>query len=155
MGLVSDIAVHSSNGLPERQIPAAKLHVLHLDPIKEKLGDKWDKLSGLVHKLFEKALHNVQGPQDHFLLVDEMSYIVTFHNLSMEAASLACASIAKEVCDLLFGADVEDISVRGLVGLVPPSMFDCIGIKVSDLLEKQGGEIIVSHGSASAMDRLW
>ena len=150
MGLVSDIAVHSSNGLPERQIPAAKLHVLHLDPIKEKLGDKWNKLSGLVHKLFEKALRNVQGPQDHFLLVDEMSYVVTFHNLSMEEASVACASIAKDVCDLLFGADVEDFSVRSLVGLVPPSMFDGIGIKVSDLLEKQGGEIIVSHRSAGA-----
>jgi hypothetical protein len=150
MGLISDIAWADRSDGSERQIPAAKLHVLQLDPIKAKLGDKWDKLSGLVHKLFEKALRNVQGPQDHFLLVDEMSYVVTFHNLSVEAASLACASVAKEACDLLFGADVEDISVRSLVGLVPSSLLDGKGLKVSDLLEKQGGEIIVSHGSASA-----
>jgi hypothetical protein len=150
MGLISDIAWTDGGDGSERQIPAAKLHVLQLDPIKAKLGDKWEKLSGLVHKLFEKALRNVQGPQDHFLLVDEMSYVVTFHNLSMEAASLACASVAKEACDLLFGADVEDISVRSLVGLVPSSLLDGKGLRVSDLLEKQGGEIIVSHSSASA-----
>ena len=85
------------------QVPAAKLHVLQLEPIKAKLGPKWEKLSALVHTLFEKSLRRAQGPADHFLLVDEMSYVVTFHNLSLEEASLACASVAKEVCDLLFG----------------------------------------------------
>jgi len=128
----------------ETQVPAAKLHILHLDPIKAKLGDKWGKLSGLVHKLFEKALRNVQGPSDHFLLIDEMSYVVTFNTLSLEAASLACASIAKEVCELLFGADVDDIAVRGLVALVPQSSLrDIAGGAIADMLERRGGEIIV------------
>ena len=42
---------------------AAKLHVLNLAPIKERLGEKWPKLSGLVHKLFETALREAQGPR--------------------------------------------------------------------------------------------
>lgn len=34
-------------------MPAAKLHMLQLEPIKAKLGAKWEKLSALVHTLFE------------------------------------------------------------------------------------------------------
>ncbi len=129
-------------------MPAAKLHVLQLEPIKAKLGGKWEKLSALVHTLFEKSLRRAQGPADHFLLVDEMSYVVTFHNLSLEEASLACASVAREVCGMLFGADVDDITIRGLVGLVPPSMLERAagkGGQITELLERTGGEIIVTH----------
>ena len=129
------------------KVPAAKLHILHLEPIKAKLGGKWEKLSALVHTLFEKSLRRAQGPRDHFLLVDEMTYVVTFHNLSLEEASIACASVAKEVCDLLFGADVDDIAIRGLVGLVPPSMLEnaaAKGVQLTELLERSGGEIVVT-----------
>jgi hypothetical protein len=132
------------------KVPAAKLHVLQLEPIKAKLGVKWEKLSGLVHTLFEKSLRRTQGPRDHFLLVDEMTYVVTFHDLSLEEASLACASVAKEVCDLLFGADVDDISIRSLVGLVPPAMLEnaaANGLQITDLLDRTGGEIVVTHGN--------
>ena len=37
-------------------VSTAKLHILQLEPIKEKLGDRWSRLSDLVHKLFEKTL---------------------------------------------------------------------------------------------------
>src|SRR6266404_2113658 len=100
-------------------VSAAKLHVLQLEPIKEKLGGRWSRLSDLVHKLFEKALKHAQGPGDHFIQLGELSYIVTFHGLSPEEAGLACAAVAKEVCKLLFGDGVQDISVRSLVGIVP------------------------------------
>jgi hypothetical protein len=144
---VTDIPWMDHEQKGEALVAAAKLHVLRLDPIKAKLGDKWGKLSGLVHKLFEKALRNVQGPSDHFLLIDEMSYVVTFNTLSLEAASLACASVAKEVCELLFGADVEDIAVRGLVALVPKSSLrDIAGGTIAEMLERRGGEIIVRPG---------
>jgi hypothetical protein len=130
----------------EPAVPAAKLHVLGLLPIKNKLGEKWPRLSGLVHSLFEKAISNAQGPSDHFIILDELSYVVSFHHLSMEEAGLACASIAQEVCKLLFGADVEDISVRSLVGLVSPQLFEAgsaAAAKISELLEQSGGEIVV------------
>ena len=61
---------------------AAKLHVLNLAPIKEKLNAKWPKLSELVHKLFEKSIRDAQGPRDHFIQLDELAYVVTFHGLS-------------------------------------------------------------------------
>jgi hypothetical protein len=155
VGIVSEISdLEWIEAQPEPEVPAAKLHVLRLGPIKDRLGDKWDKLSALVHKLFEKALRNIQGPSDHFLLVDEMSYVVTFNNLSLEAASLACAGVAKEVSELLFGADVDDISVRGLVALVPRSSLKAMaGSEIAELLERRGGEIVVRRNRASHEDR--
>jgi hypothetical protein len=140
--------IKSDPATREAKVPAAKLHVLQLEPIKAKLGVKWEKLSALVHTLFEKSLQRAQGPADHFLLVDEMSYVVTFHHLSLEEASLACACVAKEVCDMLFGADVEGIAVRNLVGLVSPALLKHAmtnGAQIAELLERTGGEIIVTH----------
>jgi hypothetical protein len=148
MGAVFDApGIECEPASTQKKVAAAKLHVLHLEPIKAKLGGKWEKLSALVHTLFEKSLRRAQGPADHFLLVDEMSYVVTFHNLSLQEASLACASVAKEVCDMLFGANVDDITIRGLVGLVPPAMLEnaaAKGIQLTELLERTGGEIIVT-----------
>ena len=133
------------------EVAAAKLHVLHLDPIKAKLGDKWDRLSNLVHKLFERTLYQAQGPRDHFLLVDELSYVVTFHDLSLEEAGLACASVARKVCELLFGADIDDIAVRSLVGPVSAALLSGkLGdaARIAEILERRGGEIIVTPKSA-------
>lgn len=150
--MLTDIAQISKD--EQAQVTAAKLHVLRLEPIKAKMGARWERLAVLVHKLFEKSLHQVQGPQDHFLRLDDMSYVVSFHRLSVEEASLACAAIAKEVCELLFGADVEDISVRSLVGNVSPDLFktgSAAGLKISELLEDRGGEIVVRHPPVAAV----
>jgi hypothetical protein len=98
------------------QTSAAKLHVLNLAPIKERLGEKWPKLSGLVHKLFETALRDAQGPRDHFVLVDELCYVVTFHGLTFHEATVACTSVAQKVCEKLFGGTGTEVAVRALVG---------------------------------------
>src|ERR1051326_6186043 len=79
-------------------VPTAKLHVLGLSPLKDKLGPKWERLSDLVHKLFERAIAKAQRPGDHFVVLDELSYAVTFSNLSLDQADLVCATIAREVC---------------------------------------------------------
>ena len=132
------------------EISAAKLHVLHLDPIKAKLGDKWERLSNLVHILFERTLYQTQGPRDHFLLVDELSYVVTFHDLSLEEAGLACASVARKVCELLFGSDIDDVAVRSLVGPVSAALLSgklADAARIADVLERRGGEIIVTPKS--------
>jgi hypothetical protein len=148
----SDIAwedQHASAG--EEQVVATKLHVLQLDAIKEKLGPKWDRLSNLVHTLFEKTLRQAQGPSDQLLLADEMSYIVTFRNLSPEEASVACVAAAKKVCQILFGAEIDNISVRGLVGPVPLALLHQAAAnsgKIADILERHGREIIVTPQSA-------
>jgi hypothetical protein len=128
-------------------VPTAKLHVLNLEPIKARVGEKWPRLSELVHILFEKALRRVQGPYDRFLQVDELSYIATFQDRSQEEAAIACAAVAQEVCDLLFGEQAHAVSLRSVVGMVPESALEpeLRVSAISALLEKHGSEQIVTR----------
>jgi hypothetical protein len=55
------------------------------------------------------------------------------------------AAVARQVCETLFGADGEEISVRSLVGLIPSALADKIEMGgISDLLEQIGCETVVS-----------
>ncbi len=129
-------------------LPAAKLHVLQLEPIKEKIGDRWPRMSLLVHTLFEKALRHAQGPQDHFIKVGELSYVVTFHGSTPQEAAIACAGIAREVCEHLFGEGVEVAAVRSVVGEVTPDQLAENSKAVAEFLEQTGQEHVVSKSSA-------
>jgi hypothetical protein len=135
------------NAAAEGAVATAKLHVLQLEPIKQKLGGRWERLSEPVHKLFEQALKRAQAPGDSFIAAGELSYIVTFHGLSPQEAGLACAAVANEVCQMLFGDGLHDISVRSLVGTVPLSAArDLANWDVSAHLERHGRETVVRSG---------
>ena len=124
---------------------AAKLHVLNLGPIKERLGEKWPKLSGLVHKLFETALRDAQGPRDHFVLVDELAYVVTFHGLTFHEATVACTAVAQKVCEKLFGGTGTEVAVRALVGQLAEDVL---------ALQFQDGQHIAAHLELNAREIL-
>lgn len=151
-----DTDIAWTGGQP-KPVSAAKLHLLNLDPIRDRLGARWPRLSALVHKLFENALREAQGPNDRFLSTGELSYLVTFENLSQEAATLACASIAKKVCELLFGADDGEMLVRSLVGTVQGPIHELtlpVAEKLSGLLEQVGTETITSSSAAARPEPL-
>lgn len=135
----------------EEAVATAKLQVLNLEPIKLRLGEKWPRLSGLVHALFEKALKRTQGPLDGFMAVGELAYIATFHGRSPQEAALVCAAIGKDVCELLFGDGAGDIAVRNLVGAVAANQA-CLPINgegLADTLEWVGQETFVTKSRAS------
>jgi hypothetical protein len=132
------------------EVTVAKLHVLQIQPIKERLGDKWNRLSTLVHKLFENALGRTQRAGDRFYQLDELSYIATFSGRSQAEASLACAAVAKEVCELLFGDEVHEISVRNLIAAISRTTMHISNAKdLETLLEERGHEVVTTHQPAS------
>jgi hypothetical protein len=134
------------------RLPAAKLHLLQLEPIKEKLGERWPRMSLLVHSLFEKALDRARGPSDHFVKLDELCYVVTFHGSSPDETQLVCAGIAREVCDHLFGEGVESVSVRSVVGETTPEELRAKGGNaVADFLEQTGVESVVTRSQDGLM----
>ena len=136
----------------EAKVSAAKIHVLGLTPLKVKLGPKWDRLAGLVHKLFETAIARAQGPYDHFIALDELSYAVTFHSLSPDEASLACVAIAKDVCALLFGKEIDEISVRSIVVGIVESLFAGgagAAKSIEAAIEQGGAETVVTQSTHS------
>ena len=128
-------------------IAAAKVHVLQLEPIKQRVGDRWPRLSLLVHKLVNTALQNAQGPRDHFEAVGELAYVATFHNLTQQQADAALADIMQKVCEKLWGAGVEDISVRSVVGEVPQALATdrgCAAEAIDAVLEQTGSKTVVN-----------
>lgn len=142
----------SAKAAASSAIPAAKLHVLGLVPLKARLGPKWERLSDLVHKLFETAIARAQGPGDHVIKLDELSYALTFHKLSLGEANLACIAIAKEVCQMLFGNQIDEISVRSIVGsVVNLRSVDVrrIGETIEAVVEATGSETVVTQRRAS------
>lgn len=127
---------------------AGKVQVLGMAPLKERLGPKWNRLSDLVHKLFETAIRRVQGPSDHFIAVDELSYLVTFRDLSFEETNLACTAIAREACQMLFGDQIGEVTVRSLVAaILAPKGFDLnpSARAIDSVLEARGTETIVAQ----------
>ena len=133
-------------------IPAAKLHVLGLAPLKKRLGPRWEKLSALVHRLMEKAIRAAQAPSDHCILLDELSYAVTFSNLSLAEASRVCAAIAQEVCEHLFGDQIDEVSVRNIIAEIAAiKSIDStdIGRQIETLVEARGIESVITHSVES------
>lgn len=126
-----------------RTLPVARFHLLELSPIKAHLGERWPRMSLLVHSLFEKALERVRGPQDHFIKLDDLTYVATFHGNSPQEAMLVCAGIAREVCDHLFGEGVESVPLKSLIGQITLEDLRARGGSViAEFLERSGAETL-------------
>ncbi len=142
----------STDLLESDTISAAKLHVLGLGPLKDRLGARWDRLSNLVHRLVEKAIRSAQGPADRCIVLDELSYAVTFSNLTLAEASRVCAAIAREVCEHLFGDQIDEVSVRSIVAeIVTLSTIEeaGLGTRIETLVERHGTESVITHSIES------
>jgi hypothetical protein len=138
-------------------ISAAKVHVLQLDPIKQRVGDRWPRLSLLVHKLVNTALEEAQGPGDHFEVVGELAYVATFRSLSQQDADATLGNIMQKVCEKLWSAGVQEISVRSVVGGVPSSLVaakGCSADAIGETLEKVGSKTVVSIPRAPTSPRI-
>lgn len=128
--------------VPDAIVSAGKIHMLGLESIKIRLGEKWDRMSDLVHRYFEAAIRREMAPGDTFAHTNELAYIVLFRGTSLAETQLKCDVIAKEVCKRLFGEEDTDILVRSLtlpvndVDLNLPEVREAL----NTLLERDGKE---------------
>ena len=127
---------------PDTVVSAGKIHMLGLEAIKARLGPKWDRMSGLVHRYFEAAIRREMAPGDTFVHTNELSYIVLFRGTTLAETQIKCAVIAQDVCKRLFGEDDTDVSVRSLT--LPVNDVDLtlpeVQAALNALLEKEGRE---------------
>jgi hypothetical protein len=127
---------------------AGKMTLLGLENIKLRLGERWEKVSGSVHRFYEAALEKRMGPGDAFYKVGEMSYVAVFPNLSAAEAQVKCVAVAEEVCRRMFGDDTGEVSVRSVVGEIDSKLVleDVdIAATIQQCLELNGMETIVSE----------
>lgn len=125
-------------------VSAGKIHMLGLESIKSRLGEKWDRMSELVHRYFEAAIRREMAPGDTFAHTSELSYLVLFRGTTIAETQLKCGTIAQEVCKRLFGDEDDDVSVRSLT--LPVDDIDLESLEVrnalNDVLEREGKEAV-------------
>lgn len=105
-----------------------------------------------MHRLTEKAIRAAQGPADHCILLDELSYAVTFNDLTLAEASRVTATVARDVCRHLFGSDIDEVSVRSIVAEIAVlGSIDAaeMGRRIEIQVEAKGVESIISHSVES------
>lgn len=126
-------------------VSAGKIHLLGLEAIRARLGDKWEKMSGLVHRYFEAAIRREMQPGDTFQHFGELSYLVLFRGASLAEAQLKCHAIAESVTKRLFGEEDQDVSVRNLTAPLDAMTLDQIEdcVRVNDHLEEFGQETLI------------
>jgi hypothetical protein len=136
-------------------VSGGKIHLLGLDNIKQRLGDKWDRMSELVHRYFEAAIRREMSPGDTFHRSEPLSYLVLFRGATIAETQLKCRAIAKDVCDHLFGEEDDIISVRNLTLAVGP--LDLANVEergqLDELLERDGREAIFHHKAQEVVEQ--
>lgn len=92
---------------------AGSIHLMGLESLQEKLGDRWEDIAGRVHQLAEKLLARHLSPHDAWFRHGAEAYVVVFAHLGPDQARLVCAKVVEELqVMLLGGADTDSITVR-------------------------------------------
>jgi hypothetical protein len=133
---------------PNPIVSAGKIHLLDLGALKERLGQKWERMAQHVQMFFEAAIRRALTPGDTFCRFEELTYLIMFRELSAAEAELKCAAISDEVCRRLFGENGEQVSLRNLiahVGLAATPIGAEQNAALDAQLERDGKETIVTR----------
>jgi EAL domain-containing protein (putative c-di-GMP-specific phosphodiesterase class I) len=89
-----------------------RVFVLDLTPIKEKVGDRWERLKSQVYSTTTDVVqHRVQASDVHCLW-DELRYIIAFGELDKARARIKINLIAQEVSQRLLGSPDADKVIK-------------------------------------------
>jgi len=92
---------------------AGSIHLLGLESLHTRLGDRWPAVSGRVHQLAEKLLAQHMAEYDAWFQHGPEAYVVVFAHLGPDQAQLICAKIVEQLQVMLLGhADTDSIVVH-------------------------------------------
>ncbi|TWB79880.1 hypothetical protein FBZ87_102302 [Nitrospirillum amazonense] len=95
----------------QNQACAGSLHMVGLDSLRERLGNRWPRVADRVHMLAERLLGQLLTPKDTWFRHGEEGYIVVFAQLGQREAGLVCGKVVEQLQRLLLG-DVDTAAVR-------------------------------------------
>ncbi|TWB44374.1 hypothetical protein [Nitrospirillum pindoramense] len=95
----------------QTQACAGSLHMVGLESLHARLGERWPLVSDRVHMLAERLLGQMLNPKDAWFRFGEEAYIVVFAQLGRTEAGLICAKLVEQLQRLLLG-DVDTATVR-------------------------------------------
>lgn len=117
-------------------VEAGRIHMVGLDSLRVKLGDRWERLRDRILSYTEKRLEHHLSEKDAFFSYGEGEYIIVFANLSHDAARLVAAKIAEDVHQFIMGSrDSENIVVKSAVQKVDGELL-FKDVQLAELLAK-------------------
>ncbi|WP_417457655.1 hypothetical protein [Kordiimonas sp.] len=84
---------------------ASNLHVLNIAKIKEKVGDRWDRLSKVIQMNIETIIDRHLQKGDEVMRRSELNYVIVFANADKQETSQRLKTISHEVIEKVFGTD--------------------------------------------------
>jgi EAL domain-containing protein (putative c-di-GMP-specific phosphodiesterase class I) len=93
----------------QRLVAAGKLHLINLDGLKQRFGDRWESKATRIASVMEAALHRHLSTRDFFSQIDDGAYVIIFEQMTERDATVKCNLIAREVLQKLFG-DADDVT---------------------------------------------
>ena len=73
------------------------VHVIGLEPLRDRAGPRWEKMRGSVCARLEMILRQRLGPSDFFLPLDDVAYLVTMPGTEPEDAQITCLRITYDL----------------------------------------------------------
>lgn len=109
---------HLFSGSSTANLVEGHLFMLSLAPIAKACGKRWDTVVHNAHTLAEGIFRDRLGKTDVFVRYDDVTYLLAFAQLGMEAATIRALALAQMLSSLLMGsqpaATVEVLrAVRG------------------------------------------
>ncbi len=134
------------------------VHLLGLESLQARLGNRWVTVAERVHQLTEKLLEQKLGPGDAWFRHGPEAYVVVFSHLGPDQARLICAKMLEELQKLLLGdADTESIIVHTAVQelgsemmFAPAKLKDMLDAAVAQQRRNMAGDREISGATAAA-----
>jgi hypothetical protein len=130
-----------------------KLHLLDLNEIKNRVGERWERTAVTAERFFEAAIRRHLGPGDSFIRQGELSYILLLRDLTPEEAKVKCCTICEGLGERLFGNEIGAAALRALLAPLPgaPTLTGEAAAQLDTFLEREGSEIIIGQDGVATM----
>tara|TARA_R110002072_G_scaffold163399_1_gene316030 strand:+ start:3666 stop:4967 length:1302 start_codon:yes stop_codon:yes gene_type:complete len=98
-------------------VDSGRVHLLGLEALKLKLGDKWPGLRSRILENLTKIVNSHIAENDVFFSRSDDEHIVVFSRLSEAGSRLICSNILRELTEIYLGsADTDCLTVKTAVG---------------------------------------
>jgi len=118
---------------------AGKIRFISVDEVRLRLANRWSALEQKVMDLSEQIISRRLGVLDTFSRTHDQGFVVCFHSLSEDEATIEAAAIGREIRTKLIGMEEENgpIEVVAVVTTVPVVP----GVNPRPMLESRLGEV--------------
>lgn len=100
-----------------------QINLLSLDPIAERLGERWAARREAVYDYTERALERHVGEQGYCLKISETDFLIVLPDERKFAAQARCLRVLREVMTYFLGeAKTADLTVRQVMRITPEGL---------------------------------